>query len=220
MVGPWSFCSQARHIPGSSISWFSPHCVIVTRYHLTYPQRKAFCSYSIWDTYYLNEVHPEQNHWKLLIEILKFELLTHYQKVLWSCWSSQSWTWSGVSVGPLCWPRTRHFRRNRFRPFRHCMQFQWVHPFRSLTSSRFRKDYWDRTPRSVRLKHQQWYVVRSSLANLFDACFATHDQVQHTGESTRIAPWFRLNCWLSLCVYHSCCQQRLAKRSCFISISM
>lgn len=48
-------------------------------------------------------------------------------------------------------------------------------------------------------------------AKLLDSCCATHDQVQHTGESTRIAPWFGLNCWLSLCVYHSCCQQRLAK---------
>ena len=45
--------------------------------------------------------------------------------------------------------RTRIFRRKRFRPFRHFMQFQWVHPFRSLTSSRFRKDDWDRNPRSV-----------------------------------------------------------------------
>lgn len=98
------------------------------------------------------EVHPggEQNHWKLLNRnSIKFELLTQYQKVLWSCWSSQSWTWSGVSVGPLCWPRTRNFRRNRFRPFRHFMQFQWIDPFRSLTSSRIRKDDWDRNPRSV-----------------------------------------------------------------------
>ena len=131
----------------------SPDFVIVTRYHLTYPQRKAFCSYSIWDTYYLNRSASRGRAKSLKIinnwNSIKFELLTQYQKVLWSCWSSQSWTWSGVSVGPLCWPRIRNFRRNQFRPFRHFMQFQWIDPFRSLTSSRFRKDDWDRNPRSV-----------------------------------------------------------------------